>query len=353
MKNAVQLFLEDQFDAVVVLKDVNKYYFTDFVSENSVLLLFRDNATFFLDKRYTEAAREKFRGTPVAVADITGVNPYEAVREELVGRGATRLGYEDAAISYADYRILESLGMVLVGERGSIDEARKIKDESELARIERAAEIADTAYSAAVGLLHEGVSEKEIADEIVYRMRREGAEDVSFDPIIAFGENTSRPHHVYTERKLKAGDAVTMDIGAKFKGYCSDMTRSFLYRGGKNLRYAETYCTVLEGQKNALKHIKAGVSGRVADAYARDFITRAGYGEYFTHSLGHSVGLEIHEEPRLSERSTDILKAGNIVTVEPGIYLEGEFGIRIEDMVCVTENGIVNFTKAEKNMCLE
>ncbi|MDR1905296.1 MAG: aminopeptidase P family protein [Clostridiales bacterium] len=344
------LFCSDAFDAAIVISGVNKFYFTDFVSENSYLLLFKDGkALFFLDKRYTEEAREFF-GDGIEVFDITSQNPYEAVKEVLQNNGVRRLGYEDGTVLHSEYEALKTLGAELMPASADIDGLRGIKDENETSRMQRAAEIADAAYLNILKTVREGVTEKDVADEIIYFMRRAGAQGASFDPIVAFNENTSRPHHIYGQKKLVRSSVVTIDIGAVYKGYCSDMTRSFVFGNSAADGYEDVYDAVLSAQTAALEFLAAGKSCQEADFVARGIIAEKGYGGCFTHSLGHSVGLEIHEEPRLSQKSADILKRGNVVTVEPGIYIEGSYGVRIEDMVRIADDGIMNFCKSEKKL---
>lgn len=364
MEKIARIFDSKLFDAVLVTGEANKRYFTDFVSQNSYLLLLPDRAVFFLDKRYTEAAAETFCESPrgrIDIVDITNLDRLGSVLAFALN-GAPRskrfkklrLGFEEDGVSYSEYSALKKYGEIRLIPAGKLIEGlRQVKEPEEIERIARAAAIAEEAYNRVLPLIKEGVAEKDIADELIYRMRKAGADDVSFDPIVAFAENTSKPHHAYGEKKLENNAAVTIDLGAKYKGYCSDMTRSFFFGARPDPDYTRIYRAVLEAQNDVLVFLKAGVLGCDADALARETIESRGFGQYFSHALGHSVGLEIHEEPRLSKCFTGALVRGNVVTVEPGVYLPGKFGVRTEDMVLITEEGIENFCKLGKAMTLD
>ncbi|MDR3263679.1 MAG: aminopeptidase P family protein [Clostridiales bacterium] len=351
MRNAEFLFNGGDLDAAVILGGVNKLYFTDFVSENSCLLIFKDKSFFLLDKRYTEAAAEQFGACKnIGIIDITSGNFFAVAGELLNERRAEKVGFENRTVSYENYESLETLCGALIPISARIEASRCVKDGEELSRMAYAAKIAGDAYTSVLKLLKEGITEKDVADELIYFMRRAGASGVSFDPIVAFDANTSRPHHLYGAQKLKNNSVVTVDLGAVYKGYCSDMTRSFVFGRRAPQKYSEIYAAVLKAQTEALSFLKVGADTRDADGVARAVIEKSGYGRFFTHSLGHSVGLEIHEEPRLSAKGGVALNHGNVVTVEPGIYIEGLFGVRIEDMVAVTDGGIVNFCDTPKEL---
>ncbi|MDR2046611.1 MAG: aminopeptidase P family protein [Clostridiales bacterium] len=396
MKNPKNLFLTGGFDAVLITGGVNKFYFTDFESEDSLLLLLPGRAFFLVDKRYAEAARaavsagspaafagsENTENYPCGIIDITAADPFEAAGEILRSERVGKLGFEDAFVSYSDFLKMRKMPADLIPVSEKLYAMRKIKSPSEILRIEKAAEITEKTMAHVLNSLKEGVTEKDLADEINAYMRKNGAENVSFEPIVAFDANTARPHHAYGNAKLKNGSVVTVDLGAKFKGYCADMTRSFVF-GGKNTadsEYVVIYDAVFNAQRAALDFIAAesaensrfaknsavkkfngrsdaetlagygGVSGKDADSVARNIIIERGYGSFFTHALGHAVGLEIHEQPRLSQKSGEKLLPGNVVTVEPGIYLERRFGVRIEDMILLTADGVRNFYTAQKNL---
>ena len=226
---------------------------------------------------------------------------------------------------------------------------RAVKEPWELERIRRAEAIGDAAFARVLPLLKPGLTELEVAAELEYQMKLLGAEGLSFDTIVASGLNSSMPHAVPGEKKLEAGDFVTMDFGCRYQGYCSDMTRTVVL-GKAGQRQKEIYETVRKAQEAALLVIRAGIRGKEADRAAREVIGEAGYGAFFGHSLGHSLGLFIHEQPSLSPSSEKILLPGMVETVEPGIYVPGFGGVRIEDLVLVTETGCENLTSSPKEM---
>jgi len=233
--------------------------------------------------------------------------------------------------------------------KGDVDALRQIKSEEELEYLEKAEAIGDLAFEKILTILKPGMTELEVAAELEYQMKKAGAENFSFSTIVASGLNSSMPHAIPGEKKLEEGDFVTMDFGCTYKGYCSDMTRTVVL-GKASEKQKEIYNTVLKAQLAALDAIKAGVTGKSVDKVARDIITEAGYGECFGHGLGHSVGLFIHEEPRLSPAGETVLEENMIETVEPGIYVPGFGGVRIEDMVAVTKDGCKNFTHSPKEL---
>jgi Xaa-Pro aminopeptidase len=536
MRNPKSLFFDGNAEAVLIVGEVNKFYFTDFIGESSILLLLPDRAFFFTDGRYIEAAKELLEKNgensvektlkdaqnnaenttkntektlkidrknaenvqkndekilkndenieknaenasknaektpkndrkigentaentekndenfPCEVVDITGRNPFGVVKDVLSDAKIGRLGFENLTVSYAEYLIFERLGVVLAPFSERINAMRRVKTGREIERIAKAAEITEKTLLKITEFLREGMTEREVADEIFGHMRRLGADGVSFEPIVAFDANTSRPHHVYGGAKLKNGSVVTVDLGAKYRGYCGDMTRSFAFGTRAKIPddYKKIYAATLDAQRAALDFIaekwgdtaavkekygsefekyggfkdgkngfgiekyngisrsdtavfggknsgislnnaeysppwegrrggatdtaafaeknggfenigtdisenkkRRGVSAKDADTVARNVIEKHGYGRFFTHSLGHSVGLEIHEEPRLSQSSDAVLNLGDVFTVEPGIYLENRFGVRIEDMVLTTENGVRNFYTMGKEL---
>ena len=238
---------------------------------------------------------------------------------------------------------------VLVPLGGSVNELRCIKTQEELENIRKAEEIGDRAFEFILGVIKPGMTELEVAAELEYHMKRNGAWKTSFDTIVASGFNSSMPHAVPGMKKIEKGDFITMDFGCVYNGYCSDMTRTVV-AGRADDRQKKIYYTVLEAQKIALDRIRAGLKGKEIDKAARDYIDAAGYKGCFGHGLGHSVGLYIHEEPRLSVTGETVLQENMIETVEPGIYIPGYGGVRIEDLVVVTKTGHVNFTHSDKKL---
>ena len=339
----------ENFDALLITCPTERRYLTGFESDDAgTLVITAKGATFIIDGRYIEAAQKQSKVPVMLQAKL-----YEQIKNLLAGckRVAVQSG-----ISLADFKAMQSalpdfeLGTCEAMDK-HISSMRRIKTQKEVNSILAAQSIAEAAFDHILGFIREGVTDIEIAAELEYVMRRKGAEAMSFPTIAVSGANSSVPHGVPTVKKVSAGDFVTMDFGAVIEGCHSDMTRTVAV-GFATERMQTVYNTVLKAQTAALEGIKEGVPCSEVDRLARDVISAAGFGQYFTHSTGHGVGYEIHEAPTLSPRSTDTLKAGDIVTVEPGIYLPKEFGVRIEDMAFVTENGCKNLTKSPKELII-
>lgn len=325
-------------------------YFSGFSGEESYAYISRGRRLILTDSRYTLQAEETGRGFQVlTVSQEKGYG--ELLKEILSEEGVERLGFEEEAMSYGAVRRLQeksgllSEGWVPLGEE--LAALRMKKDKEELGFLERAEAIGDEAFSYILTKLRPGVTELSIAAELEYFMKSRGAEGTSFSTIVASGRHSAMPHAVPTEKKLEVGDFVTLDFGCKYQGYCSDMTRTVVI-GKASSRQREIYDLVLRAQEKALLGIRPGMKGKEVDLLARQVIEEAGFGKYFGHGLGHSVGLEIHEKPALSPKGETVLEAGMIETVEPGIYIPGFGGVRIEDMVALTENGHRNLTKSPK-----
>lgn len=337
-------------DAMLVTSAHNRRYLTGFTGSAGVVLVTAGGASLFTDFRYTEQANAQAQGVQVEEHPPTGY--YERVAEQLREAGVGRLLFEDATVSYAAYALLkERLAPVeLVPAGKALEKLRAVKDAAELAVIQEAADVADRTFSHILGFLKPGVKESDIALEMEFYMRKLGASGTSFDTIVASGERSAMPHGVASDKAIGAGEFVTLDFGAYYKGYCSDLTRTVVV-GPATERHKEIYGIVLEAQLHALAHLKPGMTGREGDALTRDIITRYGYGDQYGHSTGHGIGLEIHEEPRLSYSAPDtILLPGHVVTVEPGIYVPGFGGVRIEDDVVLTDDGIKILTRSPKEL---
>ncbi len=339
-------------DAVLVSSPANIRYLSGFAGTESYLYLSGNRKVILTDSRYTLQAGKESGG--LEVRTISGRRGYgELLRELLKEDGAERLGFEDGSMLYGTVRKLQEegglpeKGWIPLGE--ALSRLRMKKSKEEIERIARAEQIGDEAFSYILGELTPGVTELGIAAGLEYYMRTHGGEDKSFDTIAAFGLHSAMPHAVPTEKKLEAGELVTLDFGCKYRGYCSDMTRTVVL-GKAGDKQREIYRIVLEAQQAALFGLRAGITGAEADRMARKVIERAGYGEYFGHGLGHSVGLEIHERPALSSRDETILEPGMTVTVEPGIYVPGVGGVRIEDLVVITKTGCRNLTFSPKEL---
>ncbi len=337
--------------AVLIYTPVNRRYLTGFASSLGYLLMTKNGNKLYVDGRYFEAATKK-----AINAEVVGFKSLiKELSDELKSQGIEKLLIETEN-DIAFYNSLKAkLSVKVVPSQPLSDRLialRSVKKKEEVDSIVAAQRIAEKAFDDILEFIKVGVTEKEIAALLEYRMKIYGAEGLAFDTIAVAGKNSSLPHGVPTDKRVEAGDFVTMDFGATVNGYCSDMTRTVAVDHVTD-RMAEVYSTVLAAQENVIKTVKAGIICSDADAAARSVIEKAGYGEYFTHSTGHGVGLEIHEMPRLAEKAEGMtLRAGQIVTDEPGIYLPGEFGVRIEDMLLVRKNGCKNLTNSPKHLII-
>lgn len=339
-------------EAALVLSEPNRLYFTRFAADNGALWVTARDAAFLTDFRYTEAARRVITDIPVIESNRLFADAVAA----FAANGIRKLYLEDDTLTVAvRRRFMRECGMLELITDSTlcrrIAAMRAVKDARELACIRRAQAITEAGFDYILPRLAVGRTEREIALELEMYMRQNGAERVAFDFIVASGENGALPHAVPTDRRLRAGDFVTIDFGAVADGYRSDMTRTVAI-GTVSEEQRTVYNTVLAAQTACLQGLCAGMTGAEGDRLARSVIEAAGYGAAFGHSTGHGVGIDIHEHPTLSSKCDDRLQAGAIVTVEPGIYLEGRFGVRIEDMVCLTEDGIENLTAAPKDLLI-
>ena len=338
-------------EALFVVSHENRRYLTDFPSSDGYLLITKNDAVLFVDSRYIEAAQNNARGCDEIVLLKSLSEQMPAYVEKL---GIKTVFTEAEKLSVASFsEIGKAFGCDCRAEKTDelICDLRRIKTEAEKNKILAAQSIAEKAFDHILGFIKEGVTEREVALALDFFMLKNGAECVSFDTIAVSGKNSSMPHGVPSDKKIEKGDFITLDYGAVVGGYHSDMTRTVAV-GGVSSKQAEVYETVLTAQEKSLEILRAGVSCKDADAAARDVIKNAGYGQFFGHGTGHGVGIEIHEAPRVSPKSESILQVGDVVTVEPGIYLPSEFGVRIEDMAFITENGCENLTKSPKNLII-
>jgi Xaa-Pro aminopeptidase len=341
-----QQLAERELDRMLVTELTNVRYLTGFTGTNGACICGPDVRLFLTDFRYTERAEAEVEGweTVTVTADWL-----KGIAERLEGK----VGFEDDHMSV---RLLEKLkgklgeGVEMVAAGGTVEKLRRVKDEGELAAIEEASKLADEVWRWSLERGLGGRSEREVARAAEARIRELGG-DPSFPAIVAAGPNGALPHAEPGEREIGQGELIVFDMGAQLDGYCSDGTRTFA-TGEPGEEARRVYGIVLEAQLAALEAVKAGVKGEDVDAVARKIIDAAGYGEHFGHGLGHGVGLEVHEAPRLSLRSDDVLAAGEVVTVEPGIYLPGKLGVRIEDFVVVTDEGLRNLSSLPKDLQL-
>lgn len=342
------------YDCALFLDETSQYYLSDFYTTDGAVIVSKTETALLTDSRYIEAAENDKKAGKLS-ADVNAylfkAGLYADIADYFVSVGAKKVCLDPALISVKQ---LQTLNSKCVGvEFGYLSDIclkhRRVKTEEEVNKIRKAQSITDAAFSHILGFINKDRTELEVAAELEYFMRSHGANGLAFETIAVSGCNSSLPHGVPSEAKLTMDSFFTMDYGAKFAGYCSDMTRTVVL-GKADEEMKRIYNTVLTAQSEAMKYIRAGISGKEADKIARDVITDAGYGSYFGHSLGHSLGLEIHELPSASPKSVDTLVAGNIVTVEPGIYIPGKYGVRIENMVLVTENGCVNLTDSDRSL---
>ncbi|MFW6049471.1 MAG: M24 family metallopeptidase [Candidatus Bipolaricaulota bacterium] len=325
---------------------VNQRYLVGFYSSLGSVIVGRDEAVFLTDSRYYEAATEKVSEIPVEKIDSKAVESTVARIEDM---GLTRVGIDENNVTLALFNELnDSLeGVELVPVDGPVPDLRTCKDREEIELHKSAAEIADDTFAYLMDYVKPGMTESEIAVELEFFMKKQGAESVSFDPIVALGANSALPHATPGDREVREGDILLIDMGAKYRGYCSDMTRT-VFIGEPTDKMQEVYEIVLEAQEVGLAALGPGESTKEVDGKARDVIEEHGYGDKYGHGLGHGVGLEIHEKPRLAQTEDNVLEEGMVVTVEPGIYLPGWGGVRIEDMVYITEKGYEFFSWSPK-----
>lgn len=340
------LMEEKGLDAVVINKLVNLHYFSGFTGDDTLLVITKKTAQLVTDFRYMEQAANQAQLFEI-VEQKHGL--LKKAAECIRAQGCKKVGFEGNALLYDDFA---ELGRLLPGidfcTALTLDTLRQIKDEEELSCIRRAVEISDQAFDDVLKFLRAGISEIDVAAHMESFMRAHGSERPAFTTIIASGVRGSLPHGVATEKLIVDGEFVTMDYGAVYKGYHSDITRTVCV-GHADEKQRKLYDTVLKSQLLGVEKVQLGASGKDVDRAVRDYLTKEGYGPYFGHGLGHSLGLEIHEEPRLSPSSTcEHLQKNMLITVEPGVYLPGWGGLRIEDTVLVTEQGGVPLTASSK-----
>lgn len=340
--------LPKNVDGALIVSPESRRYFTGFNASDGFLFITKSGSVFLTDSRYIEAAKNKIICCEVEEQKGKLMDYAKRFNCKVLAVEADRL----TVTQLKNLRkALHGIKLTTVATDKIIDSFRAVKNETEIENICKAQRIAEAAFDHILGFIKVGVTEKEVALELDHYMLSHGADGLSFETIAISGANTSKPHGVPTDKKIKHGDFVTMDYGAVVNGYHSDMTRTVAV-GAASDEQKKIYKIVFEAQLAVLRVLKNGVKCSDADKAARDVITEAGYGEYFRHSTGHGVGIEIHEKPFISPKSTATLRSGNVVTDEPGIYIPGKFGVRIEDMALITENGCKNLTKAPKELII-
>ncbi len=323
-------------------------YITGFVAENGCAIVDKTGTTLYTDKRYIEAAEKLLKST-----DVT---PVLYKQSEVLERLASyqKVGISFRETSHVEYLALEKAGVKLENIDGVLSETMSVKEAWEQEKIARACEIAEEAFLKILPEIKEGITESELSALLEYNMKILGASGTSFDTIVAFGAHASVPHYETGRTKLRFGDEILIDFGCKVDGYCSDITRTFLFGDDrKHGEFKKAYAAVLGAHNLVKERLQTGMTGVQADAIARDYLKEQGYGELFTHSLGHGIGLNIHEFPSVSPKGQNVLKDGMVFSDEPGVYAAGEFGIRIEDTVTLENGRVKSFmSKTDRNLII-
>ena len=342
-----QKMVGESVDGLLVSSVLNWRYISGFRGDAGALLITDKSAQVFTDSRYVEQAEDEAKGFSVVMTTLDN----DEIKEALKNGGVKRLAFEKDQVTYSQWeRFKERFeGVELVPTSGWVEELRLIKTPEEVLCIQKAQDIADDAFALMTNSVRVGTREIDLALEFEFTMRRMGSDGLAFPIIAVTGERSSLPHGTPTEKKLAAGDFITFDFGARYEGYCSDETRTFVV-GHLDAKHEEVYKVVLEAQLAGLDAVKPGVRGLDVDAAGRAVIEKAGYGQYFGHGIGHGVGLNVHEGPRAARKSEDVLRPGMIVTIEPGIYIPGFGGCRIEDLVLVTESGHQVLSQSPKEL---
>ncbi len=344
------LMAENSLSALFISSPENRFYGSGFRGSAGSLLILEEEQYLFTDSRYTLAAKEEAKDFTLL---SSGKGFYDSLKGLLKKHGVTAVGFEDTSMPFSEYKRLSDalphIEWVPLGNK--LTKLRAVKDAEEIRRIRVAEEIGDRAFTETISQMHAGMSEKEVAFLLETSMRKMGAEKLSFDTIAASGANGALPHAHPTDKLLENGEFVVMDFGCVYEGYCSDMTRTVAI-GSVTDEMREAYKHLLVAQECVLGAARPGVGAKDLDTIARGTLKGYGLEQYFTHSLGHGVGVEIHEAPTASPMSEDILVPGMLLTVEPGIYLEGKFGIRIEDLILFSENGVENLTHSTKELLI-
>ncbi len=343
--------LNGEVDGLLLTSRYSRHYGAEFDIAEGVAIVTKKGCRYFTDSRYIESAENNIKGF-----EVLGINQFNGyfkrLNEAIQDFGVTTLGYEENYLSVGELMGYEKhLNAKLVPYNQEINGFRGTKEAWEIELMLKAQAITDKAFAEVLTRIKPGMTELELQAELIYCMYKNGGTGLAFDPIVVSGPNTSLPHGVAGERVIREGDFVTMDFGASYQGYCSDMTRTVAV-GYATEEMKEVYGTVLKAQETAIAATKSGIPGREIDAVARKVITDAGYGEYFGHGYGHSLGLEIHEGPNVNTGNPEPMPAGAVCSAEPGIYLPGKFGVRIEDVTIITEDGVIDITKSPKNLII-
>ncbi len=343
--------LNGEVDGLLLTSRYSRHYGAQFDIAEGVAVVSKAGCRYFTDSRYIESAQKGIQGFEVLLMNRDN-NYMKRINDAIADFGITTLGYEENYLTVAEFMGYEkSLNAKLVPFHKEISGFRSIKEDWELDRMRKAQEITDQAFSEVLGRIHVGMTEKELAAELIYCLYKNGGEGLSFDPIVVSGPNTSLPHGVPGDRRISEGDFITLDFGVQYQGYCSDMTRTVAV-GYATEEMKAVYNTVLKAQCAAIAASKPGMMGKEIDGIARTIITEAGYGPYFGHGYGHSIGMECHEAPNSGPSSEAVMEVGVVSSAEPGIYLPGKFGVRIEDCIIFTADGNEDMAKSPKNLII-
>ena len=343
--------LGGEVDGLLLTSRYSRFYGAQYDIAEGVAIVTKTGCRYFTDSRYIEAAQNGIRG--FEVMEMNRSHSYhDLLNQAIADFGVTTLGYEEGYLSVAEFLDYEkNLQAKLLPLHGKIAGFRAVKEDWELGLMRKAQQITDKAFSEVLPRIKAGMTEKQLQAELIYCLYKNGGENLSFDPIVVSGPNTSLPHGVAGDRVLQAGDFITLDFGVLYGGYCSDMTRTVAL-GYATDEMKKVYETVLAAQEAGIAATKAGVLGRDVDAAARKVIEDAGYGDYFGHGYGHSLGLEVHENPNCNPRGDVPMAVNMVCSAEPGIYLPGKFGVRIEDVVIFNADGCEDITKSPKNLII-
>lgn len=340
---------QQNIEGILITNEYNRRYMTDFTGSSGVVIVSQNDAVFITDFRYTEQAAAQIKDFRIVKHEATMI---EEIAKQVKAMGIKTLGFEKDNVSYGTFELYKSVIQAdLIPISGLIEKIRLIKTEQEINIIKVACEIADHAFTHILNFIKPGKTELEVSNELEFFMRKQGATQSSFDTIVASGLRSALPHGVATNKIIEKGDFVTLDYGALYNGYISDITRTVAV-GEPSEKLVDIYNAVLASQLLAVEKVGPGLTGIEADAIARDYLKTKGYGEAFGHSLGHGIGLEVHEGPGLSLRSEAVLEPGMTVTIEPGVYLPGIGGVRIEDDILITETGNERLTHSTKELII-
>ncbi|MCA1030700.1 Xaa-Pro peptidase family protein [Bacillus timonensis] len=342
-------FKELGIDGLLITNAYNRRYMTGFSGTAGVAIVSEKGAVFITDFRYVEQANKQIQDFDIVQHTGTII---EEVANQVVKMGITKLGFEQENLTFSTFASYKKeLNVDFVPVSSAVEKLRLIKSSEEIKILKEATDIAEAAYKHILTFIRPGITELDVSNELEFFMRKQGAVSSSFDIIVASGYRSALPHGVASDKVIEKGEFVTLDFGAYYKGYCSDITRTVAV-GNPSDELKAIYDVVLQAQLRGMAGIKPGMTGREADALTRDYITEKGYGQYFGHSTGHGLGMEVHEQPSLSVKSDMILEPGMVVTVEPGIYIAGLGGVRIEDDTVVTKEGNESLSYSSKELII-